>query len=67
MIRSHIGSTQECEVTLKLERFSYLSGQSFGLNFPIKNKALSVPLFSKGCHGETCNRIQMKPTVESPS
>ena len=31
MIRSHIGSTRDCEVVLKLERFSHLSGRSFGL------------------------------------
>ena len=31
MIRSHIGSTQGCEVVLKLEGFSHLSGWSFGL------------------------------------
>ena len=35
MIQSHINSTQECEVVLKLKRFSYLSNQSFGLGSPI--------------------------------
>ena len=41
MIRSYIGFTQECEVVLKLERFSDLSGRSFGLNSPIRLEALS--------------------------
>ena len=31
MIRSHIGSTRDCEVVLKLERFSHLLGRFFGL------------------------------------
>ena len=35
MIRFHIGSTQECGVVLKLERFSHLSGWSFRLGFSI--------------------------------
>ena len=35
MILSHIGSTQECGVVLKLERFSHLSGRSFRLGSPI--------------------------------
>ena len=41
MIRSHVGFTQECGVVLKLERFSHLSGQSFGLGSPIGLEALS--------------------------
>ena len=40
IIRSHIGSTQECEMVLNLERFSHQSGQSFGLTFPIGLEAL---------------------------
>ena len=44
MIRSHIGSTQECGVVLKLERFSHLSGLSFGLGPLIRLKALSFML-----------------------
>ena len=35
MIRSHIGSTQECGVVIKLERISHLLGWSFGLGSPI--------------------------------
>ena len=35
MIRSHIGSTQECGVVLKFERFSHLSDRSFRLGFSI--------------------------------
>ena len=35
MIRSHIGSTQGSRVVLRFERFSSLSGQSFGLSSPI--------------------------------
>ena len=31
VIRSYIGSTQECEVILKLEKSSHLSSWSFGL------------------------------------
>ena len=42
MIQSHIGSTQECEVVLKFERFSYLSGRSFELGSPIGLEALSL-------------------------
>ena len=42
MIQSHIGSTQECGVVLKLERFSHLSGRSFGLGSPIKLEVLST-------------------------
>ena len=41
MIRSHIGSTQECGIVLKLERFSHLSGRSFGLGSPVVFEALS--------------------------
>ena len=44
MIRSHIGSTQECGVVLKLERFSRLLGQSFGLGSSIGLEALSLVL-----------------------
>ena len=36
MIRSYIDSTWGCEVVLKLERFSYLSSQSFDVGFPIR-------------------------------
>ena len=35
MIRSHIGSTRNCEVILKFKRFFYLSDRSFGLSSPI--------------------------------
>ena len=41
MIRSHIGSIQECGMVLKLERFSHLSGRSFGLGSPIELEILS--------------------------
>ena len=41
MIQSHIGSTWSCGVILKLERFSHLSDQSFGLGFPIELGYLS--------------------------
>ena len=41
MIRSYIGSTQECGVVFKLERFFHLLGLSFGLGFPIGLEALS--------------------------
>ena len=47
MIRSHISSTQECGVILKLERFSHLSGQSFGLGSLIGLEAISL-VFSLG-------------------
>ena len=41
IIRSHIGSIQECGVLLKLERFSHLLGQSFVLGSPIGLEDLS--------------------------
>ena len=41
MIRSHIGSTQEYRVILKLEKFSHLLGRSFGLGSLIGLEALS--------------------------
>ena len=41
MIRSHIGSTQECGLVLKLERISHISDQSFGLGYPIGLEAIS--------------------------
>ena len=44
MIRSHIGSTLECGVVLKLKRFSNLSSRSFGLGSPIRLEALSLVL-----------------------
>ena len=44
MIRSHIDSTQECGVVLKLKRFSRLSSQSFGFDYPIGLKTLSLVL-----------------------
>ena len=44
MVRSDIGSTQECEVVLKLERFSHLSGRSFGLDSSIGLEVLSLML-----------------------
>ena len=44
VIRSHIGSTKECGMVLKLERFSNLSGRSFGLGSPIGLEALSLML-----------------------
>ena len=44
MIRSHIDFTQECGVVLKLERFSYLSGRSFGLDSSTRLKALLLVL-----------------------
>ena len=53
MIQSHIGSTQECGVVLKLERFSHLSGRFFGLGSPIRLEALSNML---ACH-DICVRI----------
>ena len=49
MIRSHIGSTKECGVVLKLERFSHLSGQSFGLGSLIGLEALSLVLLLRVC------------------
>ena len=36
LIRSHIGSIRKCGVVVKLERFSNLSGRSFGLDSPIR-------------------------------
>ena len=42
IIQSHIGSTQECEVILKLEKFSHLSGWSFGLGYLIGLEDLSL-------------------------
>ena len=36
MIGSHIGSIRNCGMLLKLERFSNLSGQSFGFDSPIR-------------------------------
>ena len=42
MIRSHIGSTQECGTVLKLERFSHLSCRSFGLGSSIELEALAI-------------------------
>ena len=47
MIQFYIGSTQECGVVLKLERFSHLSGRSFGLGSPIGLDALSDSLCRK--------------------
>ena len=44
MIRSYIGSTQECGVVLKFEIFFHLSGQFFGLGSPIGLEALSLVL-----------------------
>ena len=41
MIRSHIGSTQDYRVVLKLDKISHLSCRSFGLGFPIGLEALS--------------------------
>ena len=32
MIRSHIGSTRNCGVVFKFEKFSHLSDRSFGLS-----------------------------------
>ena len=46
MIRSHISSTQECGVVLKLEMFSHLSSRSFGLCSPIRLEALSLTLLA---------------------
>ena len=43
MIRSHIDSTQECGVVLKLKRLFRLSSRSFGLGSPIGLEALSHP------------------------
>ena len=45
MIRSHIGSTQECGVVLKLDGFSHLIGWSFGLGSSIRLEYLSERLF----------------------
>ena len=42
MIQSHIGSTRDCGVGLKLERFSHLSDRSFGLGSPIRLGYLSL-------------------------
>ena len=44
MIRSHIGSTQEYGVVIKLEKFFHLSGRSFGLGSPIGLEVLSLML-----------------------
>ena len=44
MIRSHIDSTQECGVVLKLEKFSPISYRSFGLGSSIGFKALLLVL-----------------------
>ena len=49
MIRSHIGSKLECGVVLKFERFSHLSGRSFGLGYPIRHEALSLVLSLRAC------------------
>ena len=44
VIGSHIGSIIDCGVVFKLERFSYLSSQSFGLGSPIGLGYLSLVL-----------------------
>ena len=41
MIRFHIGSTEECEMIFKLERFFHLLDMSFELGSSIELKALS--------------------------
>ena len=46
MILSHIGSTQEYEVILKLETFSHQSDRSFRLRNLIGLDALSAFIFS---------------------
>ena len=46
MIQSHIGSTQECRVVLKFDKFSYLSDWSFGLGSPTRLEALSEYQFT---------------------
>ena len=51
MIRSHIGSTQECGVVLKFESFFHLLGWSFGLGFPIKLEALLEILYLSHVEG----------------
>ena len=35
MILSHIGSTQECGVVLKLDEFSHIIRSSFGLGYSL--------------------------------
>ena len=42
MIRSYIGSTQDRGVVLKIDGFSHLICQSFGLDSPIELEALSL-------------------------
>ena len=44
MILSHINSTQGCGVVFKLDRFTNLSGQSFGLGSLIRLEALPLVL-----------------------
>ena len=44
IIRSHIGSTQDCGVVFKFERFFHLLGRSFGLDSLIGLEALSLML-----------------------
>ena len=44
MIHSQIGSTRDCGMILKLEKFSHLSSRSFGLSFPIRFGYLSLVL-----------------------
>ena len=44
MIRSQVGSTRDCGVILKLERFSHLSVWSFGLGSFIGLEYLSLVL-----------------------
>ena len=44
MIQSHISSTRDCEVVLRLERLSYLSHESFELGFSIELGYLSLVL-----------------------
>ena len=50
MIRSHIGSTQECGVVFKLERFSHLLGRPFGMGSLIGLEALSIGAFIESRH-----------------
>ena len=44
VIQSHIDSTQDCRVVLKLDRFSHLSSRSFRLGSQIGLEDLSLVL-----------------------
>ena len=50
MIRSHIGFIRNCRVVFKLEMFSHISGQSFGLSSFIRLVCLSLVLSLEPVH-----------------